>query len=60
MKTMWTNSEARAWLNRRHVACLDRIAELKALPARTPEQKDLLNAAIESCQFCERELEQLS
>lgn len=52
-------ADARAWLRKRHAACSDRIAELKALPMRTEEQKYRLNAAIEACQFFEKELETL-
>jgi hypothetical protein len=52
-----SKADDRAWLRKRHAACSDRIAELKALPTRTAEQKEQLNAAIEGCQFIERELE---
>jgi hypothetical protein len=52
-----SKADDRAFLRQRHAAFSDRIAELKALPTRTGEQKIQLNDAIEGCQFIERELE---
>ena len=52
-----STSDDRAWLNQRHVACLDQIAELKAKPVRSDSEKERLNSAIEAAQFIERELE---
>jgi hypothetical protein len=49
----------RAWLRKRHAACLDRIVELKAKPTRTAEDKERLTDTIEAAQFLERELETL-
>jgi hypothetical protein len=54
-----SKADDRAWLNRRHVVCLDRIAELKAKPARSEDEKERLDCAIEAAQFIERELENL-
>jgi hypothetical protein len=52
-------ADLRSSLRKRHAACSDRLAELKALPSRTPEQKDMVNDYIESCQFFEREISAL-
>ena len=52
-----SNADDRAWLRKRHAACLDRIAELKAKQQRTDAEKERLNAAIEAAQFCEKELD---
>jgi hypothetical protein len=54
-----SKADSRAWLNKRHAKCLDRIAELKAKAVRTQDEKDLLDDYITSAQFFERELEQL-
>lgn len=54
-----STADDRAFLNRRHVACLDRIAVLKAKPVRTDADRAQLEDAIEASQFVERELEKL-
>jgi hypothetical protein len=54
-----SKADDRAFLRKRHAACLDRIAELKAKAARTDEEKDRLTCAIDAAQFLERELEKV-
>lgn len=54
-----SKADDRAFLRKRHAVCQDRIAQLKAKPARTDEEKSLLDDYISACQFLERELEQL-
>jgi hypothetical protein len=53
-----SNADDRAFLRKRHAACLDKIADFKALPSRTAEQKDRLNTAIEATQCLEKLLEE--
>ncbi len=52
-------SDERAWARKRHAVALDRIAELKALPMRTAEQKERLTDCIEAAQMWEKFLEEL-
>jgi hypothetical protein len=54
-----SKADDRAFLRKRHAACLDRIVELKAKPARTAEEKERLTDTIDAAQFLERELEKL-
>lgn len=54
-----SKADDRAFLRKRHAACSDRIAELKAKPTRTAEEKERLTDIIEAAQFLERELEAL-
>lgn len=54
-----SKADDRAFLRKRHAACLDRIAALKAKPVRTDDEKERLNGAIDAAQFLERELEKL-
>lgn len=54
-----SKADDRAFLRKRHAACLDHIVELKAKPTRTAEEKERLTDIIEAAQFLERELEAL-
>jgi hypothetical protein len=54
-----SKSDDRFFLRTRHAVVLDRIAELKAKPSRTEEEKERLTDAIEAAQFLERELEKV-
>ena len=54
-----SKADDRAFLRKRHAACQDKIADLKAKPVRTEKEKIRLTQAIEAAQFLEKELEKL-